>query len=52
MGAEQVAVIVRAAAQSAVDSPERLRYYAFTPSAPQQLWDFRLGLARDLREEN
>lgn len=51
-GAKQVAVIVKAAAQSEVDSPERLRYYAFTPSAPQQLWDFRLGLARDTREEN
>ncbi|MBF6135082.1 hypothetical protein IU501_18995 [Nocardia otitidiscaviarum] len=48
--AKQIAAIVKAAVRSEVDSPERLRYYAFTPRAPQQLWDFRLGLPLDTRE--
>lgn len=50
-GAQEVTKIVKSAVRQVVDSPERLRYYAFVPSAPQQLWDFRLGLARDTREE-
>ncbi|MEC3919361.1 DUF6301 family protein [Nocardia sp. CDC160] len=51
-GAKQVAAIVKAATRAEVDSPERLRYQAFTPHSSQQLWDFRLGLARDTREDN
>lgn len=50
-GAEGVTGIVKSAVREAVDSPEQLLHYAFVPSAPQQLWDFRLGLARDTREE-
>ncbi|AHH18543.1 hypothetical protein NONO_c37590 [Nocardia nova SH22a] len=48
--AEQIATIVKAVVHEEVDSPQQLRYYAFTPSTPQQLWDFRLGLAHDTRE--
>ncbi|MFI6865888.1 DUF6301 family protein [Nocardia sp. NPDC050406] len=49
-GAEQVVALVKAAVRAVVDTPERLRYYAFASSKPQQLWDLRLGLAVDTRE--
>ncbi|WP_159080785.1 DUF6301 family protein [Nocardia suismassiliense] len=49
-GAEQILRITRAALRTAVDAPHSLRYYAFA-QAPQQLWDFRLGIAESRDEQ-
>ncbi|GAB3209851.1 hypothetical protein GCM10027262_32820 [Nocardia tengchongensis] len=43
--AEEIVKLTQAVVRTVAETPDGLRYYAFAPSTPQALMDFRLGLA-------